>query len=87
MSFELTFESISKSVSLFYLFIKGKLGGGARGGVCRGARGGVRGVLVIVVGHGHGDTSSNPGRDWLHFTLHKYPWERYESNYPPSSYG
>ena len=27
-----------------------------------------RGVMVIVVGHGHGDTSSNPGRDWLHFT-------------------
>ena len=29
---------------------------------------GVRGVMVIVVGMGHGDTSSNPGRDWLHFT-------------------
>ena len=26
------------------------------------------GVIVIVVGNGHGDTSSNPGRDWLHFT-------------------
>ena len=26
------------------------------------------GVMVIVVGNGHGDTSSNPGRDWLHFT-------------------
>ena len=25
--------------------------------------GGARGVMVIVVGHGHGDTSSNPGRD------------------------
>ena len=25
-------------------------------------------VMVIVVGNGHGDTSSNPGRDWLHFT-------------------
>ena len=37
--------------------------GGARG-VC----GGARGVMVIVVGNGHGDTSSNPGRDWLHFT-------------------
>ena len=23
-----------------------------------------RGVVVIVVGNGHGDTSSNPGRDW-----------------------
>ena len=30
--------------------------------------GGARGVLVIVIGNGHGDTSSNPGRDWLHFT-------------------
>ena len=29
---------------------------------------GARGVIVIVVGNGHGDTSSNPGRDWLHFT-------------------
>ena len=28
------------------------------------------GVMVIVIGNGHGDTSSNPGRDWLHFTLH-----------------
>ena len=27
-----------------------------------------RGVMVIVVGIGHDDTSSNPGRDWLHFT-------------------
>ena len=25
--------------------------------------GGARGVMVIVVGSGHGDTSSNPGRD------------------------
>ena len=32
--------------------------------------GGARGVMVIVVGNGHGDTSSNPGRGWLHFTLH-----------------
>ena len=30
--------------------------------------GGARGVMVIAVGNGHGDTSSNPGRDWLHFT-------------------
>ena len=27
-----------------------------------------RGVMVIVVGNGHGDSSSNPGREWLHFT-------------------
>ena len=25
-------------------------------------RGGARGVIVIVEGNGHGDTSSNPGR-------------------------
>ena len=29
---------------------------------------GVRGVMVIVVGIGHGDTSSNPRPDWLLFT-------------------
>ena len=30
----------------------------------RGARGG----MVIVIGIGHGDTSSNTGWDWMHFT-------------------
>ena len=30
--------------------------------------GGARGVMVIVVGNGSGDTSSNPGWDWMHFT-------------------
>ena len=30
--------------------------------------GGAGGVMVVVVGNGHSDTSSNPGRDWLHFT-------------------
>ena len=30
--------------------------------------GSARGVMVIVVRNGHSDTSSNPGRDWLHFT-------------------
>ena len=29
---------------------------------------GACGVMAIVVGNEHGDTSSNPGRDWLHFT-------------------
>ena len=29
---------------------------------------GARGVMVIVTGNGHGGISSNPGRDWLHFT-------------------
>ena len=27
-----------------------------------------RGVVVIAKGNEHGDTSSNPGRYWLHFT-------------------
>ena len=31
-------------------------------------KGGARGVMVIVAGNGYGDTSSNPGRDELHFT-------------------
>ena len=30
----------------------------------------IRRVMVITVGNGHGDTSSNPGRDRLHFTLY-----------------
>ena len=29
---------------------------------------GVRGVMVIVIGNGPGNTSSNPRQDWLHFT-------------------
>ena len=32
--------------------------------------GGVHGVMAIIAGNGHGDTSSSPWRDWLHFTLH-----------------
>ena len=37
--------------------------------VIRDNSGGVRGVMVmIVLGNEHGDTSSNPGRDRLHFT-------------------
>ena len=31
---------------------------------------GARGVMIIVIGNGHGDTSSNLGRDQLHFTSH-----------------
>ena len=30
--------------------------------------GGACGVIVIVIGNEHGDTSSNPGRNSLHFT-------------------
>ena len=29
---------------------------------------GVRGVMVIIVGDGYGDTSSNPAQNSLHFT-------------------
>ena len=29
--------------------------------------------MAIVVGNGHDDTSSNPRRDWLHFTLALIP--------------
>ena len=36
--------------------------------ICYIFMGDARGVMVIVIGNGHGDTSSNPGRDWLHFT-------------------
>ena len=52
----LPFLSLSLSLSLFiyiYIYIKEK---------------GAHGVMVIVVGNGHGDASSNPVRDWLHFT-------------------
>ena len=30
--------------------------------------GGARGAIVIVTAYEHGDTSSIPGQDWLHFT-------------------
>ena len=43
-------------------------------------------VMVIIVWNRHGDPGSNPGRGCLHFTQHKYIWERYESKYFPSSY-
>ena len=48
-------------------------------------KGSARGVMVVVVGNGQGDISSNRGRDWLHFT--NTLGEKYESNYSPSSYG
>ena len=37
---------------------------------CSWKLGGARGVMVIIVGNEHSDISSNPGWDWLHFTLH-----------------
>ena len=30
--------------------------------------GGAHGVMVIIDGNGHDNTSSNPGSGWLHFT-------------------
>ena len=36
---------------------------GDLGTITKGLLGGARGVMVIVVGNGHGDTGSNPGRD------------------------
>ena len=44
--------------------LKKEINGGARGvngGAC-GVNGGARDVIVIVLGNGHGDMSSNPGR-------------------------
>ena len=32
--------------------------------------GGSSGIMVIVVGNRHGDTSSNPLEAWLYFILH-----------------
>ena len=39
--------------------------------------GGACGVMIIVVGNGLGDLSSNPGLGCLHFTYRYYTWERY----------
>ena len=57
-------------ISKFYLFVyfyfyvyHMDMKGGARGVI-----GCARGVMVIVVGNEHCDTSSNPGRNSLHFT-------------------
>ena len=33
-------------------------------------KGGAHGVMVIVEGNGHRDTSSNPGRGRFYFTYH-----------------
>ena len=32
--------------------------------------GGAGSVMVIIIGNGYGDMSSNPGQVWLHFTKH-----------------
>ena len=36
--------------------------------IVRSNYGGTCGVMFIVVGNEHGDTSSNPRRNWLYFT-------------------
>ena len=41
--------------------------------------------VVTVVGDRNVVNSSNPGRDYLHFTLPH--WEMYEPNDYPTSYG
>ena len=46
---------------LFLIQLSGRTSAGRAG--CGTDLGGARGVVVIVVGIGHGDTSSNPGRD------------------------
>ena len=43
---------------------------------------GAHGVIIIVVGNGPGDPSSNPGQDY-HISL--YTWEIYEFIYSPFS--
>ena len=47
-------------IGTFGTITKGLLKGLEGGGAC--------GVLVIVVGNEHGNTSSNSGRNWWHFT-------------------
>ena len=48
----------------YYTYLKIFLGGTCRVMVIIIGNGGARGVMVSVAG----DTSSNPGPDWLHFT-------------------
>ena len=38
---------------------------------------GVRGVMISIVGNGHGDMISNPGRD-LAFHIALISWENYD---------
>ena len=46
---------------------------------------GTHGVMVIIIENKHGYQSSNLEQGFLHFIQHKYPWQRYESNYSPFS--
>ena len=45
------------------LYVLRKEGGRGHASIKDSVDGGARGVMVIVVGNEHGDTSSNPGRD------------------------
>ena len=45
------------------------------------------GVMVIIVGNGHSDSSSNSGRDRLHFQHSTNTLEKIHQNYSPSSNG
>ena len=54
--------------NITYLFSRYVNGSAYFRGLPLSVNGGARGVMVIVAGCGHGDTSSNPGRDWLHFS-------------------
>ena len=56
-------ERESFQVKTFYYLLKGTI----RGSPSK-KKSGAHGVMVIVVGNGYGDTRSNPGRVWLHFT-------------------
>ena len=50
------------------LLVKNEKGLETRNGnIQLGHRKGARGLMVIVIGNGQGDKSSNPGRDWLQF--------------------
>ena len=46
--------------------------------------GGAYDVMIIIIKNGHGDTSSNPRQGYC---ISHSTWEKYESNYSPSSNG
>ena len=61
-----TFQALSTNLSVIFKKLFTKLSYQRDGYSIE--MGGARGVMVIVAGNEHSDTSSNPGRDWLHFT-------------------
>ena len=48
-------------------------------------KGGVLSAMVIILGNGISDPSSNPEWGYLHFTLHLCPWKRHDSIASPYS--